>query len=176
MRECQEGPTLALGPSGEEARCFGHGSGRRRAAVCVAAALRARGGGHAVVEAVVERRSGAGGPFIGRVRRWREGSWRWPAGGLGGAPLMVWGRLLCLPGSRSGVSTEGVGVHVEEGGLLLLGLSPRGSSDEAASLCASSARTAARAARRPGDVTSPAAASCMAAWNACARAWTGGWR
>ena len=56
---------------------------------------------------------------------------------------MAWGRLLCLPGSRSGVSTEGVGVHVEEGGLLLLGLSPRGSSDEAAALCASSTRTAA---------------------------------
>jgi hypothetical protein len=89
---------------------------------------------------------------------------------------MAWGRLLCLPGSRSGVSTEGVSVHVEEGGLLLLGLSPHGSSDKVAALCASSARTAARAARRPGDVTSPAAASGGAAWSACARAWTGGWR
>ena len=43
-------------------------------------------------------------------------------GGLGGVPLMVWGRLLCLLGSRSGVSTEGVGVHVEGGGPVAAGL------------------------------------------------------
>ena len=36
---------MALGPGGEEARCFGHGSGRRRAEVALAAALQGEGRG-----------------------------------------------------------------------------------------------------------------------------------
>ena len=36
---------MALGLGGEEARCFGHGSGRRRAEVALAAALQGEGRG-----------------------------------------------------------------------------------------------------------------------------------
>ena len=71
---------MALGPGGEEARCFGHGSGRRRAAVSVAAALRARKEVLGVAEVVVGRRGGAGHPFIGELRRWRFGGVRAEAG------------------------------------------------------------------------------------------------
>ena len=55
------------------------------------------------------------GLFIGVEGGGEEGTRQWPAGGLGGAPLMAWGGLLCLSASRSGVSAEGIGGHVEEG-------------------------------------------------------------
>jgi len=72
---------LALGMGGEEARCFGHGSGRRRAAVSVAAALRAREEGWLVMVAVSDAR----GPFYRRSRSVEVGARRWwrPAGTAG---------------------------------------------------------------------------------------------
>ena len=131
------------------------------------------------------------------LRWWRRADWgafyrrdeaveegRTPVAGLGkrrGAPLMAFVVAMCGSAIRGGdAMVRAARTHREdayvEGPGAQLGVASRGPSDEAAALCASSARTAARAARRPGDVTCPAAASGTAAWSVCARAWMGGWR
>ena len=75
------------------------------------------------------------GLFIGEERRWREGMQRWPAGRLGGAPLMAWGRAAVLVGIVE--RRESRGRRRARGGedpLLLLLVAVRGSSSEAAAL------------------------------------------
>ena len=85
---------------------LGRGGSEEAARLWRAAAGFSMHGGGAVVQgrerAVVGRAHGGGvlrgGLFIGEERRWRRGATWWPAGELGGAPLMAWGQLRLLAG------------------------------------------------------------------------------